>query len=351
MSQTLGRLERIDLRNVWLSESSDFTPWLAQADNLAILGEAIDVDLELEAQERNVGPFRADILCKDVDSDSWVLIENQLERTDHSHLGQLLTYAAGLQAVMIVWVAARFTEEHRATLDWMNEITDESFRFFGLEVELWRIGESAPAPKFNVVSKPNDWSRNVGRAAKQIETDALTSTRQNQLAFWTMFRDHLNSSGSALRAQKPSPQHWMNFKVGRSGFVYSATLNSTERRIGVELYINSLDPKGDYQRLLAQRAGVESDAGGELQWLENPERKGSKIARYADGYDSKDQAVWAQIAAWFENNLRAFDKAFRVRVRELSSQPYSEIVLGSSSPGEVASSSEQLGAINPSGAS
>jgi hypothetical protein len=321
MPQPLGQLERIDLRGVWLSESADFTPWLAQAGNLAILGEAIGVELELEAQERNVGPFRADILCKDVDSDSWVLIENQLERTDHGHLGQLLTYAAGLQAVTIVWVAARFTEEHRATLDWLNEITDERFRFFGLEVELWRIGNSSPAPKFNVVSKPNDWSRDVGRAAKQIETDALTSTRQNQLAFWTMFRDHLNNSGSGLRAQKPSPQHWMNFKVGRSGFVFAATLNSTEHRIGVELYINSLDPKGDYQRLLAQRSGVEADAGGELQWLENPERKGSKIARYADGYDPKNQAAWPQITGWFEDNLSLFDQAFRLRVRALSSQP------------------------------
>ena len=110
----LGRLTRVDLRDIWTSEASDFTPWLAREDNLAILGETLGIDLELEAQEKAVGPFRADILCKDIRSGTWVLVENQLERTDHSHLGQLLTYASGLEAVTIVWIAARFTEEHRS---------------------------------------------------------------------------------------------------------------------------------------------------------------------------------------------------------------------------------------------
>ena len=141
-NKNLGRLERVELRDIWLSEASDFTPWLARKENLEILGQTLGmIDLELEAQERPVGPFRADILCKDIETNRWVLIENQLERTDHNHLGQLLTYASGLEAVTIVWIAARFTEEHRSTLDWLNRITDESFRFFGLEVEHWRIGD------------------------------------------------------------------------------------------------------------------------------------------------------------------------------------------------------------------
>src|SRR4051812_2973733 len=112
-TKNLGCLERVELRNIWLSESSDFTPWLAREENLKILGETLRIDLELEAQERPVGPFRADILCKDTaEKDRWVLIENQLERTNHGHLGQLLTYASGLEAVTIVWIAAHFTEEH-----------------------------------------------------------------------------------------------------------------------------------------------------------------------------------------------------------------------------------------------
>ena len=156
-TQNLGRLQKVDLREAWTSESADFTPWLAQEQNLKLLGETIGIELELESQEKDVGPFRADILCKDTATDDWVLIENQLERTDHCHLGQLITYAAGLNAVTIVWVAERFTEEHRAALDWLNERTDDKIHLFGLEIELWRIGDSPIAPKFNIISQPNDW--------------------------------------------------------------------------------------------------------------------------------------------------------------------------------------------------
>src|SRR4051794_9072868 len=153
-SPALGRLLRADLRTAWASEPADFTPWLAQQENLQLLGEVIGIDLELESQEKPVGPFSADILCKDTATGDWVLIENQLERTDHTHLGQLITYAAGLNAVTIVWIASRFTDEHRAAIDWLNERTDQKIRLFGLEIELWRIGESPLAPKFNIVSKP-----------------------------------------------------------------------------------------------------------------------------------------------------------------------------------------------------
>ncbi len=184
--EQLGRLEPVPLREAWITEDRDFTPWLAQPENITLLGEALNIDLEIEAQEKNVGPFRADILCKDVANGHWVLIENQLERTDHNHLGQLLTYAAGLEAVTIVWIAARFTEEHRATLDWLNEITDERFQFFGLEVELWRIGNSPVAPKFNIVSKPNNWSQSVKRGAQAIEDDI-------QREYWDAFNGALEA--------------------------------------------------------------------------------------------------------------------------------------------------------------
>lgn len=162
---SLGRLVRADLRDAWLGEATDFTPWLAHPDNIALLGETIGIELEVESQEKNVGPFRADILCRDTIDNHYVLIENQLERTDHGHLGQLLTYAAGLEAVTIIWVASRFTDEHRAALDWLNNATTSGFNFFGLEVELWRIGDSALAPKFNVVSQPNDWTKTVREQA------------------------------------------------------------------------------------------------------------------------------------------------------------------------------------------
>ncbi len=162
MSQ-FGRLTQLQLREYWTDEASDFTPWLAEEENIALVGDSIGLNIEVEAQEHNVGPFSADILCRDIDTENWVLIENQLESTDHKHLGQLLTYAAGLDAVTIVWIAKSFTDEHRAALDWLNRITDEAFSFFGLEIELWQIGDSAVAPKLNMISHPNDWQRTISR--------------------------------------------------------------------------------------------------------------------------------------------------------------------------------------------
>lgn len=110
MKTKLGKLERIDLRDYWKGEAAHFTPWLAQEDNIALLSEEIGIDLEVQSHEERVGLFRADILCKDTSTHKFVLIENQFDRTDHTHLGQLMTYAAGLDAVTIIWISRSFTE-------------------------------------------------------------------------------------------------------------------------------------------------------------------------------------------------------------------------------------------------
>jgi hypothetical protein len=225
----LGKLLKIDLRDIWLSESSDFTPWLAREENLQILAETLGLELELEAQEKAVGPFRADILCKDIGTNAWVLIENQLERTDHSHLGQLLTYASGLEAVTIVWIAARFTEEHRSTLDWLNRITDETFRFFGVEVELWRIGDSPAAPRFNIVSKPNNWNKLVTQAARAIDESELSTPPNRAPSRWyapsCTYRTHTQSRFSIFcgrsrpRSRLSLAIHWTGKNFQKAGIL------------------------------------------------------------------------------------------------------------------------------------
>jgi hypothetical protein len=158
VTNAVGKIEVVDIRAVWGSEANDFTPWLAEAANIALLGEAIGLDLEVQAQEKRVGPFRADILCKEGRSGNSVLVENQLERSDHGHLGQLLTYASGLDAVTIVWLAPKFCDEHCAALQWLNRITDERFNFFAVKVEVWSISGSLPAPRFTIVSAPTNWN-------------------------------------------------------------------------------------------------------------------------------------------------------------------------------------------------
>ena len=274
------------------------------------------MELEIEAQEKNVGPFRADILCRDTLDKSWVLIENQLERTDHLHLGQLLTYASGLKAVTIIWVSTHFTEEHRSALDWLNNITDDQFKFFGLEVELWQIGDSPVAPKFNIVSKPNDWSRSVGQAARQIETGTLTDIKAAQLEFWTQLAEKLKEN-SHIRPQKPMPQHWAVFRIGRSGFHMSGLHNTRDKCIGVELYINHQNAKDFYNQLYAQKNDIEAEIGHELIWKELPNKSASRIILYLRDVDPMDRSRWDEYQDWLIKYIEAFDSAFRNRIRNL----------------------------------
>lgn len=329
----LGRLIRVDLREIWLSEASDFTPWLAREENLAVLAETLGVDLELEAQEKAVGPFRADILCKDIGTGAWVLVENQLERTDHTHLGQLLTYASGLEAVTIVWIAARFTEEHRSTLDWLNKITDESFSFFGLEVELWRIGDSPAAPKFNIVSKPNDWSRSVTQAARAIDETELSEVRLLQRDYWAAFHAVLDQSGGPFSGnRKPQAQSWMTYPIGRSGFHLGTVMVRPKNRIQAELYIGNERAKPFFYLLREQREKIETELGEPLSWEELPERRDCRIALYLDDTDPEDRDDWPRQHEWLAKSLGNLHRVFAARVRELDADDWDGDQMDSPSP-------------------
>ena len=310
----LGRLERVDnLREAWATEDQDFTPWLARPENLAILAETLRLELETEAQEKKVGLFRADILCKEVGSDAWVLIENQLERTDHTHLGQLMTYAAGLDAVTVIWIAASFTDEHRAALDWLNGITDKRFRFFGLEVELWRIGESPPAPKFNIVSKPNDWSRSITRAAADVE---LSETRIQQKEYWgALFKVLNDEKGPVSGNREPKPHFWVGFSVGRKGFSLGAGMVRKKNYIKTELYISGNGAKAFFDLLKRQKDEIEKELGYPPEWGEF--KHGGSITSYFDDVDPMDEADWPRQHKWLAEHLNAMHRVFAPRVKDL----------------------------------
>jgi hypothetical protein len=309
MNKKLGRLEKVNLNSVWTTVAGHFTPWLAQEENLEILGETLGIELELEAQEKNVGPFRADILCKDTSEDSWVLIENQIAKTDHTHLGQLLTYAAGLKAVTIVWISANFRDEHRAALDWLNEMTVDSVRFFGLEVELWKIGDSPAAPRFNIVCQPNDWKNTVRDAAEAVLTEDDRPSHILRLKYWAAFRSYLQESGSKLRPQKPSKDHWYNFGIGTSWAHTAALLISRDDTIAVSLYLTK-DAKETFAEIYAKKEEFERIISAELDWREMPENKVSRVvlSKKANGFDEKE---WPAQFEWLQNTLEKFDVAFR----------------------------------------
>lgn len=310
----LGRLEKLDLRTYWRRESTDFTPWLAQEENIQLLSETIGIELEVQSQEESVGPFSADILCKDTINDHYVLIENQLERTDHTHLGQLMTYAAGLDAVTIIWIAQKFTEEHRAALDWLNRITDDTFTFFGIEIELYKIGESNPAPMFNIVSKPNDWTKQV---KKSTSLQPATETKLLQQEYWQGLKDFMESRKSFVKMQNPLLQHWTNIAIGKSNFHLSASVNSRDNSLNIWLNIMGDHAKENYDKL--HETSYEhslTEISADLVWDKMEGRKMSAVMLKASG-DFSNRAEWTKQFEWFREHLEKYTKYFKQRITKV----------------------------------
>lgn len=260
----LGRLQKVSLRTAWASESADFTPWLAQAENLAQLGEVIGMKLRLEAQEQPVGPFRADIVCTNIQDDSCVLIENQLEQTDHTHLGQLLTYAAGLESVTIIWIAETFREEHRAALDWLNESTPEHINFFGIEIKLFRIADSPVAPEFDLICKPNQWTQAISRAARPNSEQS-----QFRYAYWSGFVQQPALAPILTGPLTPNRQGNLPLPTGWEQFTIQVYVSTTGDDCAVYLSCRGLNRIRNFELLHEQKDAIERDLGTSLSWQMN----------------------------------------------------------------------------------
>lgn len=312
-TKQLGKMEQVELRDVWEDEARDFTPWLASDIGLSLLGETIGLELELVKQEANVGPFNADILAREVGEENhFVVIENQLGKTNHDHLGKLITYASGLKSKTIVWVAESFTDEHRQALDWLNENMGDAASFYALQIEVWQIGESLPAPQFRVVSSPNPY---VPTVRKHIDEE-VSEAKQDYLLFWEELREHMQSKKSFLQTRKPRPQHWYTLALGRSHFQLSLTVSSTRKRAGCEVYMSRSSAKQAFELLKKQQDEIEKELGYSLDWqpLESKEATRIVIYRPGDIYNTQQRQ---ELKEWFLKTAEQFHKVFSPRVKAL----------------------------------
>lgn len=323
----LGRLSRVNLREAWSKEDTNFTPWLSEPENLEVLSSALGLDLEPVGNEVAVGAFKADIVCKDAgaEPDSLVVIENQIERTNHSHLGQVLTYASGLGAASIVWVASEFTEEHRSALDWLNGITDNQIRFFGVEVELWEIDGSRPAPKFNIVSKPNDWTRHVKQAARGSDDASESKLDLMRREYWAHLQHVLKEKrGPVVRDTEPWGKPYLGFGVGRTHVSVRATTDVWRKTVGADLYIGGDAARFIYCRLVEQREQIDDEwitsFSDKLVWDERQDAKHSRIG-VTTSADPEDQADWVNQHDWLAQRLNHLHRIFSQRVQKIGLPP------------------------------
>ena len=307
----LGKLEKgFPIRQIW-PEETEFSAWLAEAEGLALLGDTLGMELHDAETEKSVGPFSADIVCQSAEG-GVVVVENQLEKTNHDHLGKLLTYSAGLESATVVWIATTFTEQHRAALDWLNAQTVQEVQFFGLEVGLWKIGDSLLAPQLRIVCQPNEWTRPGGGGAEgQKKTSPM-----NELAreYWREFLNFLKTEGTTLPVGKLSPTKspFLVISMGRTDFWLEPviTLNGGIRAaLGLHEWAFNL--------LLEKKSAIQKEAEIEWEWKPQKGKNGPRIRFMNSGYDAKDRGQWPEQHQWLKDHLELLDKAFRRRIAKL----------------------------------
>jgi len=286
----LGKLQEVDIRTVWPHEQYDFSKWLAEEENIRELGDTLNLSLTDVETEKFVGNYRCDILCKDELTGKMVLIENQLEPTNHDHLGKIITYASGLDAAVVVWIVSSARDEHASAIEWVNKHTDDEISFFLLEVHAYKIGDSDPAPQFNIIEQPNDFVKTVKTVAKNNE---LNESQKQRLEFWTQFNDVVESKGKPFNKRKATTDHWYNVAIGSSEANISIDLVNKEHKIRVSLWIN--DNKDLYDSLLLRKDEIEQLLGFDLEWNRLDSKKASYICTYIKGLDFKKQDNYPQL--------------------------------------------------------
>ena len=322
MNDKLGTLKYLNLSSVWPHEERDFTPWLAQEENLSALAKVLGLELQLDQVEVRVGPYSADILAKD-GNDRYVVIENQFGRTNHDHLGKLITYGATLGASIIIWVAEQFTEEHQKAIEWLNERTTDDLLIYAVRPKVIQIDNSNPAVEFEVIERPNELVRtaSIERAAREA-----SDNQKLQLEFWTMFKKRLLEQKVIMSAETPAPKYWFNVPLGRSHIHLSNILNTDAGKVGLRVYLHNKVADAALEGLATEKVEIEREIGASLQWNPNPDNR-DKIISLVRDIDLEDRSDWPNKINWLVDMNAKFRLAFMPRVKKLKLIPASDVVV------------------------
>ena len=318
----IATLKKINLRDVWKDEGQ-LSDWLAE--NLSRLGDELGMALERSEREKAVGPFSADIICADQISKFDVVIENQFTRTDHDHLGKMITYASGLQSQIIIWVAPRFRDEHRSAIDWLNDISGPETGFFGVVLEVFQISDSAYAPHFDIVARPNDWQRQVKRSSSTSRGMPPNETALKLMSFWEDVRAYFEKRSDFMPEQS-------SVRVGNTKFDFTHYFPSTVPRhylrakfnrditqFHVEIFLSVSRDRPEYSQdwlkhLMAVKDEIEEVAGAPLIW-DNPEQNVEMSIRHKpETANIDDTTARTELLARIYDDVHCLDRAFRPHV-------------------------------------
>ena len=307
----LGEIKKItDLRSVWKHEAKDFTKWLAEEKNLELLGKELGLNISLIKIEAEAGDFSVDILAEEAETGKKIIIENQLERTDHDHLGKIITYASGYNAEIIIWIVKEFRSEHKSAIDWLNEHTDEKLNFFGVTIELWQIANSPIAPKFNIVCQPNSWSKAIKSSSKKGE---LSETALKQLSFFEGFISYCNSKGTSLNLSNPQPSTpaYYSFGIGISEVWVAIKINKYKKLLKLDLYFTEKELFNLTKQETEEEAKKEFP---EIIWDDMPKYKGATVGLVIKNFNLDNQDNWEKYYEWLKDNTEKLVGFFYKRI-------------------------------------
>lgn len=286
----IGSLIEIDIRELWIHEQYDFSNWLSKEDNIKLLGDKVGFTLTNVNKEVYIGSYRCDLVATDETSGDKIIIENQLEATNHDHLGKIITYAAGLDAKSIIWIVQQAREEHRAAIEWLNNNTSKEIGFFLLEIHAYKIDNSRPAPMFKIIEKPNDFVKNSKNGYKEGE---MTRSQSERLIFWTEMNKVLVERGKPFNVRKASTDHWYDVALGTSQAHITISLISKNNFITIEVCINN--NKELYDKLYALKDEIEEKLDIKLEWLRLDNKKACRILTYINGLDFDDHSNYPEL--------------------------------------------------------
>ncbi len=306
----MGKLEEVDIRKLWGHEQYDFSNWLAEKENLELLNETIGLTFSEVDKEVYVGSYRCDLVGKDEVTGEKVIIENQLEASNHDHLGKIITYASGLDATVVVWIVKEAREEHRSAIEWLNNNTATSINFFLIEIHAYKIGDSLYAPKFEVVEKPNGF---IKSAKTQSGSGELNKSQSERLEFWSRFNEILVDRGKPFNVRKASTDHWYDVAIGVSSCHVGMNLVNKENVVVIELYIN--DDKSLYDKLSEEKEKIEQELDLTLDWQRLDDKKASRIMYRIPGLNFDDHSNYDQLMNEMIDKAVLFAKVFKKRVK------------------------------------
>lgn len=286
----IGKLKEVDIRELWKHEQYDFSEWLSKKENIENLNEILGLTLVDISKETYVGAYRCDLFAKDETTGIKVIIENQLEVSNHDHLGKIITYASGLDAKVVVWIVKEAREEHRSAVEWLNNNTNNNVNFFLIEIHAYKIGESDPAPMFQVVEQPNDFIKNNKSTNRD---ESMNKSQSQRIEFWNQFNNVVIERGKPFNIRKATTDHWYNVAIGTSDAHIDITLVNKDSLIGVELYIT--DNKELFDKLYERKDQIEQELGFTLDWRRLDNSKASRIVYHIKGLNFDDHSNYNEL--------------------------------------------------------